>query len=76
MKIVDEVDPVVCERDNGQIQISSEDIEEFMKQMVNDPVLELPLVNGYHQLGSALQVGCPECCTPIFCSHSHVNFPW
>ncbi|XP_031743172.1 NAC domain-containing protein 17 isoform X2 [Cucumis sativus] len=36
VKIVDEVDPVVCERDNGQIQISSEDIEEFMKQMVDD----------------------------------------
>ncbi|KAL0557081.1 hypothetical protein IC582_005599 [Cucumis melo] len=56
VKTVDEVDSVVRERDNGQIQLSSEDIEELMKQIVNDPVLELPSVSGYHQLGSALQV--------------------
>lgn len=76
VKKLDEVDSVVRERENGQIQLTSDDIEELMKQIVDDPVLESPSASGYHQFDSGVQVGCPECCILILCSHSHVNFPW
>lgn len=75
VKILDEVTSVDHERENGQIQLSSDDIEKLMQQFANDCVPEFPLVNGYHQIDSAVQVGCPECCI-LFCSHSQVSFPW
>lgn len=75
MTILDEVTPVARERENGQIQLSSDDIEEVMKQIANDPVLELPSVSGYHQFNSAVQVSL-GCCISIICSHCHVNFLW
>lgn len=76
VNITDEVTSVAHQKENGQALLSSDDIEEFMKQIANDPVLELPSVNDYCQFDSDLQVGCSECCIPIFCLHYHVNFPW
>ena len=59
VKILDEVNSVVREIENGRIQLSSDDIEELMQQVVNDPVPVLPSISGYHQFDSAVQVGCP-----------------
>ncbi|XP_022993276.1 NAC domain-containing protein 17-like [Cucurbita maxima] len=56
VKILDEVNSVVCEIENGRIQLSSDDIEELMQQVVNDPVPVLPSISGYHQFDSAVQV--------------------
>lgn len=56
VKKLDEVDSVVRERENGQIQLTSDDIEELMKQIVDDPVLESPSASGYHQFDSGVQV--------------------
>ena len=76
VNILDEVTSVNRERANVQIQLSSDDIEELLQQFTNDPVLELPSVSGIHQFDSVVQVGCPEHCILIFCSHFHVNLPW
>ncbi|XP_023551312.1 NAC domain-containing protein 17-like [Cucurbita pepo subsp. pepo] len=56
VKILDEVNSVVREIENGRIQLSSDDIEELMQQVVNDPVPVLPSISGYHQFDSAVQV--------------------
>ncbi|XP_022133713.1 NAC domain-containing protein 17-like isoform X2 [Momordica charantia] len=56
VNITDEVTSVAHQKENGQALLSSDDIEEFMKQIANDPVLELPSVNDYCQFDSDLQV--------------------